>query len=156
MDEREYRDTYNAVNAQRCVFEKSINSRRSTCTSSRRIHLADREGIACNSAGDKAVCSGFLDYMRSNARFALHQTSTGGPLPHAREIKVQTGGMLGLQSLVYPERATHSNVDDIIGILHRALENYGSFEQLPCDVIVQSIVRFEGRRKRSRRPGRKD
>ena len=155
MDEQEYKDTYNAVNAQRCVFEKSINSRRSTCTSSRRIHLADREGIACNSADNQAVCTEFLALMRSSARFALHQTSAAGPLPHAREIKVQTGGMLGLQSLVYPERSTHSNVDDIIGILHQALENHGSLEQLPFDVIVQSIVRFEGRRKRSR-PGRKD
>jgi hypothetical protein len=148
MEEQEYRNTYNAVNERRCIFEKTINSRRSTCARSRRFHLADREGIACNSAAGKALCSELLDRMRSNARFALHQTSATGPLPHAREIKVQTGGMLGLQALVNPERAEQVNVDNIIGIIERALQAYPGIDRLPYDVIVQSIVKFEGRRKR--------
>lgn len=149
MEEQEYKDTYNAVNERRCIFEKTINSRRSTCASSRRFHLADREGIACSSAAGKALCTELLDRMRSNARFALHQTSASGPLPHAREIKVQTGGMLGLQALVNPERAEYSDVDNIIGIIDRALQTYQDFDHLPYDVIIQSIVKFEGRRKRS-------
>lgn len=153
MEENAYKDTYNAVNERRCVFEKTINSRRSTCARSRRFHLADREGIACTSEDSKALCADLLDCMRSNARFALHQTSAPhGPLPHAREIKVQTGGMLGLQALVHPELAEQESVDNIIVIIGNALDRYGTFEQFPYDVINQSIVRFEGRPKRP--PGR--
>ncbi len=149
MEETAYKDTYNAVNERRCVFEKTINSRRSTCSRSRRFHLADREGIACTSEEGQATCSECLDCMRSNARFALHQThAPHGPLPHAREIKVQTGGMLGLQALVYPERSGETNVIDIIDIIGRALEDYQAFESFPYDVINQSIVKFEGRPKR--------
>jgi hypothetical protein len=89
--------------------------------------------------------------MRSKARFALHTTSANGPLPHAREIKVQTGGMLGLQAVVYPERSAAQNVDNILGIIDRALQEYRNLDRLPYDVMVQSIVKFEGRRKRTRR-----
>ena len=151
MEEQEYKNTYNAVNERRCIFEKTINSRRSTCAQSRRFHLADREGIACKSAEGKALCTELLERMRSNARFALHLTSATGPLPHAREIKVQTGGMLGLQAALYPECAAHENVDNIIGLIDRALQEYGDLDRLPYDSIVQSIVRFEGRRRRSHR-----
>jgi hypothetical protein len=153
MDEQQYRDTYHAVNDRRCVFEKTINSRRCTCKQSRRFHLADREGIACRSASGNALCRELLDHMRSKARFALHLTSADGPLPHAREIKVQTGGLLGLQGLLHPEKSGADNIDNALGLIDAALTEFGSLERLPYDIIIQAIVKFEGRKKRSHKHG---
>jgi len=151
MEEKEYKDTYQSINERRCVFEKAISSRRCSCKQSQRFHLADREGIACKSASGNALCIEFLDRMRSNSRFALHLTHTDAPLPHAREIKVQTGGLLGLQGLVFPDRADDSSVENAIGVIDAAIERYGRIESLPYDIIVQAIVKFEGRKKRPRR-----
>jgi hypothetical protein len=141
MEEQQYKETYEAINERRCVFEKTINSRRSTCSKSVRFHLADREGIACKSASGNALCTELLTRMRSNARFALHLTHADGPLPHAKEIRVQTGGLLGLQGLIHPYLADQENVVDI------ALQRYSSLENLPFEIIVQGIVKFEGRKK---------
>jgi len=152
MDEQQYRDTYRSINDRRCVFEKAINSRRCSCDKSHRFHLADREGIACNSASANALCGELLDQMRSKARFALHLTSADAPLPHAREIKVQTGGLLGLQGLLHPEKTGAENVENAIGLVDAALTKFGSLGDLPYDILVQAIVKFEGRRKRSRKP----
>jgi hypothetical protein len=149
MEEQQYKDTYQAVNERRCVFEKTINSRRSTCSKSVRFHLADREGVSCKSASGNALCTELLARMRSNARFALHITHADGPLPHAKEIRVQTGGLLGLQGLVCPPLEERQNVEDIITILDMALQRFSSLEQLPYDIIVQGVVKFEGRRKRA-------
>jgi hypothetical protein len=151
MDERQYKTTYLAVNERRCVFEKTINSRRSTCNKSMRFHIADREGISCKSAAGNALCTELLALMRSNARFALHQTHAEGPLPHTKEIRVQTGGMLGLQSALYPERQDETVVEDIIGLIDTGLQRYTSLEQFPFDHIVQNIVHFEGRKKHGNR-----
>ena len=149
MEEQEYRDTYNSVNERRCVFEKTINSRRCSCTKSMRFHLADREGIACKSASGNALCIELLNTMRRNARFALHLTSADAPLPHAKEIKVQTGGLLGLQGLLYPDKAEATNIDNVIGLIDLAMQQYGRLQDLPYAAIVQAIVRFQGRRKRT-------
>lgn len=149
MEEHEYRNTYNSVNERRCVFEKTINSRRCSCAKSLRFHLADREGIACKSASGNALCSELLNTMRSKARFALHLTSADAPLPHAKEIKVQTGGLLGLQGLLYPDRAQAAEIGNVIGLIDLAIQQYGRLQDLPYAVIVQAIVRFEGRRKRT-------
>ena len=151
MDEQQYRNTYHSINDRRCVFEKTINSRRSTCKQAHRFQLADREGIACRSAPANARCKELLDHMRSKARFSLHLTSADSPLPHAREIKVQTGGLLGLQGLLHPEKAAADNVENIIGLIDTALTRFERLENLPYDIIVQAIVKFEGRKKRPRK-----
>ena len=130
---------------------EAINSRRCSCSKSERFHLADREGITCKSAAGNALCSGLLALMRNNARFALHLTAVHGPLPHAKEIRVQTGGMLGLQGLLYDEKKHQTGVDDIISTIDTALQRYGRLEDLPFDIIVQGIVRFEGRKRRPHR-----
>lgn len=150
MEEDEYRSTYHEINEQRCIFEKSINSRRSTCEHGRRFNLADREGVACSSEVGNERCRLFLDLMRKNASFALQQLHIDGPLPHAKEVKVQTGGLLGLQGALYPEKTGAERVDNIAAILRDALDRYGDFDQLPYSELVKSIVRFEGRNKRRR------
>lgn len=153
MDETQYRQTYRAVNEQRCVFEKAINARRCTCSLSQRFNLADREGVSCNSEAGAKRCKQLLESLRKNANFALQMTTVPGPLPHAKEAKVQIGGMLGLQKLLHPQTAEEEIAHDINGLAEVALQRYHSLDNLPYSDIVKSIVTFEAR---SRRRSRKD
>lgn len=151
MEEDQYRKTYNSFNELRCVYEKAINSRRCTCSASHRFNLADREGVSCQSKQGQQRCKSILELMRKNASFALKLPEAGGsPLPHAKELKVQVGGLLGMQSLVFNEKKDVQKVEDIDLILQSALEQYGDFSRLPFTEIVKSITTFKGRQKRSR------
>jgi len=150
MEEQEYKDTYHSLNKRRCIFEKTISSHRCSCEKALRFHLADREGIACKSAAGNALCSELLNDMRHKARFALHLTRADAPLPHAKEIKVQTGGLLGLQALLHPEKSGQQNIGNVLGLIDLALQRFGRLAELPYDGIIQAIVKFEGRRKRPR------
>lgn len=150
MEEDEYRSTYHEINERRCIFEKSINSRRSTCEHGRRFNLADREGVACSSEAGNVRCQVFLDRIRKNASFALQQLHINGPLPHAKEVKVQTGGLLGLQGQLYPKKEGAEQVENIAALLREALDRYQEFDNLPYTELVKSIVHFEGRNKRRR------
>ncbi len=148
MDENEYKQTYRDFNERKCVFEKAINARRCTCSLSQKFNLADREGVNCRDEAANITCSEFLKIMRSKASFALHMTKVPGPLPHAKEIKVQVGGMLGVQALIFPQQEKAENVQDIIALLKAAMEKYGSLDSLPYAEIMQSVVSFEGRSRR--------
>jgi hypothetical protein len=151
MEEQEYRATYQALSQRHCVFEKAINSRRCSCKQSARFNLADREGVACESDTGNALCIVLLNAMRRNARFSLHITHADGPLPHAKEIRVQIGGLLGLQKLLHPDRANADTVHNINGLASEALERYSRIENLPYDLIMQTIASFEARRKRPKK-----
>ncbi|UCC56551.1 MAG: hypothetical protein JSU75_01930 [Gammaproteobacteria bacterium] len=151
MEEQEYRTTYQSINQRRCIFEKSVNARRCTCEQSARFCLADREGVACNSDIGNRRCIVLLETMRRNARFSLQLTRAEGPLPHNKEIRVQTGGMLGLQQLLWPDRANSETVENIYGLVKQAVSKFGQLDALPYDRIVHSIVSFQGRKKRGKR-----
>ena len=151
MEEQEYRATYQSINQHRCIFEKAISSRRCTCEQSARFCLADREGVACNSGDGNRRCIELLDTMRRNARFSLRLTQVDGPLPHNKEIRVQTGGLLGLQKLLCPDRASSDTVVNIYGLVKQAVSEFGQLDALPYDRIVQAIINFQGRKKRGKR-----
>jgi len=122
-----------------------------TCTFSIRFYLADREGIACDSVTAHRRCQRFITLLRENARFALKITALEGELPHAKEIKVQSGGLLGLQQLLHPDPG-NKNVADVAALTTLGESTYGSLEKFPYQNIVKTIATFEGRRRpRSRR-----
>jgi hypothetical protein len=150
VEENEYRSFYHAINQQRCIFEKSILSRRSHCRYAHRFNLADREGIACTQHDAAALCLAILTQMRNKAVFALKLTRIDGPLPHAKEIKVQTGGLFGLQHIL-GQSDPNTPIADIIGLIQTALAQYGDIQSLPYEEIARSIVQFEGRTSRNKK-----
>ncbi len=153
MEENEYRDIYHKVNQCRCVFEKSILSRQTMCSHAHRFNLADREGVTCNEPALHPTCKQFLDTMRAKALFALKLTKIDGPLPHAKEVKVQTGSLLGLLAIV-KQQTSINQVDDIISLLQQAEMQFGGLNAFPYDELTRRIVHYEGRQKRRRPAGK--
>ena len=145
MDEDKYRETYRSVNPLQCPFEKTLNSRRCQCTKMEKLHLADRECVGCLDKTAWQNCLDFLQLLRINAKFALKLTEVDGPLPHGKEIKVQNGSVIGLQKLFNPDT---DNKPDIYLLLNQALAKYKLFENLPLDLLMQSIVKFKARETR--------
>lgn len=153
MDEDQYRKVYQALNPNRCVFEKSINNRRCDCERKHRFLIATREGIACRSEQALANCTLLLNTLRNKSRFALKIITVDGPLPHNKELKVQAGGMLGLQKIMAtPLTAPLSKVDETVHNIHQtvvvALQKYADIEKLPYSDIVKDIVTYQVRKKR--------
>lgn len=159
MDEDQYRAAYNEINPNRCIFEKSITNRRCDCALKHRFVLATREGIACQSESALIRCTSVLDSMRNSARFSLKVITIDGPMPHNKELQVQAGGMLALQSLLSDteskaETSTETRVEIVTNIhktLQTALSQYTSIEQLPYGEIVKCIVKYVSRPKRKKK-----
>ncbi len=146
MDEREYRETYHALNEQRCHFEKAINARSCACRHMHRFNLADREGVQCLNASAHRYCHQWLQQLREASRFALAQTTHAQALPHRLEAKLQAGGLLGLADLL-----NHSDdTQDIAALLEQALGQYGDVGNIPLPDVVDAVVAYEPRRRKQR------
>jgi hypothetical protein len=146
MEENEFKKTYRSVNNAPCVFARAILRRCCTCSRSQKLFIAEREAVSCLSPGGRQRCDEVLAVLRDKAAFALKQSHIEGPLPHAKELKVQCGGMLGLQ-----ESLTHAPsevVEDIHQLLERSFEEYGSADALPYSEVVRTISHFLPRKKR--------
>ncbi|MFK5984147.1 MAG: hypothetical protein QM479_01800 [Pseudomonadota bacterium] len=169
MNEEEYHSTYQQVNNQRCVFEKMLLLRYGGCEFNQKLLLAEREAMACQSKAAQKSCIELLDTMRKNARFALQITAANAPLPHAKEIRVQAGGLYGLQQFLNHKNTaktkelseiklkfTANNSPPITNIsetISLALEQFYQIENFPFNEIVKAIKHFElpSRKRKKRR-----
>ena len=148
MDEKEFKKTVRNVNNAPCVFAKAILRRCSTCSRSEKLFIGEREAVACKSPGARQLCAEVLAVLHDKATFALHLPHAEVVLPHGKELKVQCGGMLGLQAALHPEREAAEQVEDIYDLLTEALKLYQDTESLPYGQVVRGITRFQPRAKK--------
>jgi len=64
------------------------------------------------------------------------------------EIRVQAGGLCGIQALFSPGQ--QDKIEDIFALVEQAEIEFGSLEKLPYNQIVQSISSYQGRKSRKR------
>jgi len=147
MQENEYRSAYKSLNPHKCVFEKAINSRQCSCDASTRFNLADREGVACADALLQQRCTQYLETTRERVRFSLQLTQAKGPLPHAKEIRVQLASVSELHKLLGLE-AELPNIRESIAT---AIEQFGDIEHFPFTEITKAVSQFPVRKKRQRK-----
>lgn len=156
MEESEYKSTYNALASVRCVFEKTLTNHRARCRLAKHFCLADREGYSCEDSTASLSCNKLLQILRKKSVFVLKLRDVDGPLPHNMELRVQVGGITGLakQLDLNDEQSDECRVDnakiveDISAVVNQMIEKFGSLEALPYSEIMQSVVQFQGRRRR--------
>ena len=152
MDEKEYRTAYKDLNARPCVFEKAMLARCAGCSQVNKVNIAVREAMGCGTDAAQADCALFKSLLKQNARFVLQLNDLNQPLPHAKDLRMQCGGLAGLRELMtHPSREPHLPENDVRAWVVAASHWYGGLNALPYQEIVRQIARFKGRaRKRGR------
>ncbi len=154
MEEGEYKSTYSELASVRCIFEKALTNHQAKCSLSNHFCLADREGYACDDKKSSVKCGEFLVKLREKSIFVLKLHDADGPLSHNKEIRVQVGGVTGVaksMAMLDEGQSDRLIVSDINGVLSKAIEQYGSLENLPYSDIIQSVKQFQGRPRRQRK-----
>jgi hypothetical protein len=160
MDETAFRQTRGAVNPQPCAFEQAILAGCCACSLAERQNIAEREAVACGSPAAREQCAALRALLRQKSAFALKLTQVDGPLPHSKEMKVECGGLLGLQLALAPEVIPSIEgpapgvqglplVADVQRLVQAAAARPGALSNLPYSAIVQSVVAHRIRRRRT-------
>lgn len=169
MDESAFRHARDAMAARPCAFEKALLAGACACSMAARHNIAEREAVTCGSSAAREACAALRTLLRSKSAFALKLTQVEGPLPHAKEMKVQCGGLLGVQRSIDPAATPAAAVQaftsaeaglssaapqglaavaDVHGLVRAAVEKFGGLANLPYSAIVQSVVAHQIRRRR--------
>jgi hypothetical protein len=147
MDSDAFRHTYRLINQRFCPYEKTILTNHGACSQARKFCIAEREGVQCDSALAQAACLEFLDRLRQQARFALKSTDTGAALPHAKAMRLQIGGLRGIQSALAPDDPAPNVIADIRATIEAAIARFGTLERLPFDHIMRQVAAYQGRQR---------
>ena len=153
MDQAVFRETYRDVNERACVFERAILTHQCGCSRAERFCIAEREGVACNLQEGYEHCTAFIAVLREKARFALRDTAAEGKdaLPYGKAMRVQVGGLRGLQAPLAPASASPGSVRDVYDLIRSAIATYGKMDAVPFADIMPYIAAYRGRTRSRRR-----
>lgn len=148
MNENEYRAALESVNPNRCVFEKAVFTTLCECQFAHRFVIADRQGLNCRNIIKRHQCGELIAVIRKMSTFLMQQADTGQSLPHAKALRLQTGGLLGVQEAVFPSFDTEK-INDVSSTVDAARSRFGEFKRIPADIVVRRVAGFSLRRRRS-------
>ncbi|HUY03479.1 MAG TPA: hypothetical protein VMV33_09355 [Rhodocyclaceae bacterium] len=148
MDESTYGSVADGIKRSPCIFERALLASCAACSLVQRHALAEREILACTDPVAQAGCRGFREALRQNSSFALKLTHADQRLPHALEMKLQCGGLRGLQQALLGTEGTI----DAHALLEQALVRYGSLAELPYSRIIQGVAAWSGRKRTASEP----
>jgi hypothetical protein len=147
VDQDAFRNTYRAINERHCVYEKAILTNNCACSLAHKFCIAEREGVHCGSDSAQAACVELLELLRRQARFALKTTDNRAALPHAKAMRIQVGGLRGVEATLHPEEPVPVNIADIRQTIEAAIAAFGSLERLPFQEIIKQVAAYQGRRR---------
>ena len=147
FNESAFRAARKSINPLPCAFEKALLARCCQCSLAQRMNIAEREAVGCADAAQRGTCVALRAQLQRNAAFALKLVQPGEPLPHAREMKIQCGGLKGLRQ-VLSGSAESGEEHGVSALVRLALERYLSLDRLPYSEIMRAVAAFEIRRRR--------
>ena len=106
--------------------------------------------IACASASDHQRCMALLQAFKAVALPAFEVSDDLTQMPHSVLVKIQFGGLLGLQRSMHPDNAAGATVSDIATLVDAAEKQYTSISAVPCASLVADMTSHKLSRRRRR------
>jgi hypothetical protein len=145
VDQDAFRKTYRDVNERFCAYEKSILTNHCLCSQAERFCIAEREGVRCLSDEGQTRCLELLHLLREQARFALRTDQDKSILPHGKAMRIQVGGLRGLEMVLSDAAEAPARIGNIYELIGRALEQFQRLDRLPFSKIMQQVAAYRGR-----------
>jgi hypothetical protein len=131
----------------KCAFSQTLLQEQFGCRNALAITRREGPDVCCTSAAVHADCAALFERMKAAALTAMAVVDDPLQMPRSVVVKVQFGGLLGLQAAL---DVTTDRVEDIAGLVGQALARYGDPAALPYDKLAEDIAAYQIKRRRGR------
>ena len=131
-----------------CFFAKALLNGQFRCKSAESFHIAERHGIQCSDEENHQQCETLANLLHEQSRFALGVTQLPQQATNNMELRVQCGGILGIQRSLSAEAEASS---DIPTLIRQAILTFERIEKFPYPMIIQSVSQWKPHRRHRRR-----
>jgi len=128
--------------ARRCCFADAVAARVAGCTRADRSTDRCRRTVRCTSGEAHGRCAGWLDQVRRSANFALGARQSPSALSRRAAARLQSGSLLGMAD-VLDGAGDGGRIQDVAGLVSRALSRYGSFDNIPLQPVMQRVSELD-------------
>ena len=134
-----------------CPFSATLVTEDFGCGNASRIVRRGGAEIACTSDEAHARCRQLFQGLKETALPAFSVSDDLLQMPHSVLVKIQYGGLLGLQRIVNPEMPESSTVKDIDRLVKSSGSRFASLDDIPFPELCADITAYRLPRRRRRK-----
>lgn len=132
----------------KCAFSNTLVTNQFGCGKGKPVARRGGPDIACTSDEAHQRCEKLFQGLKEAALPAFGVEDDLLTMPHSVLVKIQHGGLLGLQRLIEngaDASGDIKNIDDLVG---HAVEKLGNLDAIPCQAFVQDMTSYKLKRRR--------
>jgi hypothetical protein len=134
----------------KCPFSAPLITRQFGCAHAQEVIHRGGAEINCTDVAAQSCCVQLFLNMKLAALPAFGVEDDLLSMPHSVLVKIQYGGLLGLQRLLRAEPQAGERVDDIHTLATEALARFDGAANVPYAQLVADITAFKPRARRGR------
>lgn len=131
----------------KCAFSNTLVTNQYGCAKGVQVTRRGGPDIACTSAEAHQRCERLFQKMKEAALPAFGVEDDLLSMPHSVLVKIQYGGLLGLQRLLDNGAAAPAAVGNIHDLVDRAIERRGGVDAIPCQSFVEDMTSYKLKRR---------
>lgn len=131
----------------KCPYSGTLVSELFACTQAKTVVRRGGPEVECISDSGHTRCVSLFQHMKRAALPAFGVEDDLLTMPHSVLIKIQHGGLLGLQRILGEVAGEASTVADINGLCESAVQRYRDVESIPYPTFVQDMTNYKLRRR---------
>ena len=133
-----------------CPFTAPLVKKDFLCPQADEVIRRGGSEIACKNQASHGQCTTMHTQVKLSALAAMDLEDDLLTVPHNTLVKIQYGGLLGLQAMMSPEKTDSTQVENIEKLIAQAGSTYGELANVPLETINEAIANFKTQRRRKK------
>ena len=126
----------------KCAFSNTLITNQFGCEKGEQVTRRGGPDVACTGSAGHERCRRLFELLKASALPAFGVEDDLLSMPHSTLVKIQFGGLLGIQRLL-GDNAETATVTDINSLVDRAENRFGGLETVPCEQIHTDITGYK-------------
>ena len=129
----------------KCAFNATLMGDQFGCTHARHVVRRGGPDVACADNTGHERCRRLFGLLKTSALSAFGVEDDLLSMPHSTLVKIQFGGLLGIQRLLGNGGETVTDIDSLVD---RAENRFGGLETVPCEQVRADMTGYKIRRRK--------
>ena len=138
------------METHKCPFSAPLVTHQFGCTNAQEVVRRGGAEIDCTDAEAAHRCEQLFLRLKAEALPAFGVEDDLLSMPHSVLVKIQHGGLLGLQRMLAGTPSAEERVADVSILVRDAFTRYGQSDAIPCGQVVADMTAFKPRARRGR------
>ena len=132
----------------KCAFSNTLVTNQFGCEKGAQVTRRGGPDVVCASEEAHQRCEKLFQRMKQTALPAFGVEDDLLSMPHSVQMKIQFGGLLGLQRLQDKGTDESTVVKNIHGLVGQAIGKHGGLDAIPCQTFVEDMTSYKLKRRR--------